>query len=121
MTARDIRAKEGTDANSRAILTATGNVAAPTLASHGYDLDHGDFVHVLLKFDGTVLTALVTPWFYSSIAEKWYAEAPIDITKDDWALIETQGVADRIALQVSGYTGSGNLRGWAAESDQGGK
>lgn len=114
--------KKGETVADRVIVSAT-NASAPTpdpTGRDGWGLNGADYLHVYTTIDAAGPTAAtVTPWFYSSIAGKWFEGDPLNFTLTDrFALVEIRG-EEKVHLVIDSVTGANDLDVWGGYSFEG--
>ena len=112
--------RSGDTAAKRKLVETTTATNAPAATDAGWGTDGADWIHIYAGFTGTVTQANVTPWYYSEIAEQWFANDPVVFTATTkFALTELRGGGEKLYLQVTAITGTGTVSLWAGRSYDG--
>lgn len=108
----------GPDSDARRVIANQSSTPAPTSGVEGHHFQGGQFLHVYVEFLGGATQALITPWYWSEIAQQWFAGNQLTFTAAPdvrFALVQAQG-EHRVYLRLDSVTG-GTINAWAAFSD----
>ena len=114
--------KEGVKVADRIILEiddASTPSPDPILADKGFQVSGSrgaTFLHVYVKFTGTVTAATVTPWFFSTIAGEWFEGNLLSFNlTTKIAIVQTEGEEVPFFV-IDSISGAGNVQIWAGYS-----
>lgn len=112
--------RPGGSADKRTLLVTTTTNSAPDSSNSGWATDGADWIHIYAEFPVGVTQVTITPWYYSEIAEQWFANDPVVFTATTkFALTELRGGGEKLYLQVTSITGAGTVSLWAGRSYDG--
>ena len=112
--------RPGDTAEDRKLVETTVTTAAPTASDNGWATDGSDWIHIYMKFPAGVTECRVIPWYYSEIAEDWYAsDEHVFNATTKFSMCEHRGSGDHVYFQVTAITGAGTVEIWAARAFDG--
>jgi hypothetical protein len=105
-----------TAADRRLIAAAAAVTPDPTLATDGWSMQGGNYLHLYTELTAPATAAAITPWYYSEIAGQWFEGNQLTFTAADaFALIQVEGEA-RAFIVVDSLTGAGTVDVWGGWS-----
>lgn len=110
---RSLRAGK-TPAECLLLDESAANSTPPGPNDRGWPIGDNERVHVYIETTGTVTACTITPYYWSAVAQQWFAETPISFGANARFAQLNSGGEDIVIFRLTAVTGVGRVRLWAA-------